>query len=478
MTAPTVGPAFVPVASQLADEHTRRTLAPTLRLALTFFGCVAAVLVASYRAEDATTLASFLLCIFLLVVLNGTVRRVGSMSVGGIALLLTGGLFAGKWLVSGITPAVTASGEALSPNPKALLVTALALLGFTLAYASGVRLLPERPRPRPVAPFQRREWILLFGIAVLATAGRLWVARSFNIGVPSVRPHPVPFAGILYYTFTVGPLVGAAAMVVSNGGRKAPQRGALIVLSLWTSVGVFIGWRGDPIKAALVLLAARAVARPATRVSRLNVPARAVRGAITVTFLILAITLAINFRAGSGVADLSPSRSFTFLAQRAGGIDFLSPVITSVDRHGRSAEFLDSARWDHFLKTRVYRLPAKAQSAFASTAFGWWYALGGLRTTVILGAVFGFLAALYDGMFNPRRLTDQSFLSKLVFVAVLFSWANFLLEGAPATSLKTAIAACGLSFVLDHVTRVDVSSLGLVPLISGRTPAAGDGRTT
>ncbi len=427
------------LAARPAPNDTRHTCRSPTKRAFTYALVLAvAIAAATFRATTTEALVSFLVISVSLVWLHARVADVGYISLGGITLWLILLLFAGKWILLGEDLLPTVAG------PQATREETLAVIAAgTVAFAAGYRLRRRRrgaPQRLPVSrPSSAANHLPLVVLGLGVGLFRLYAATRWNIGVPSRVPSQIPFRGVLFFVTTVVPSLVAATLKLLGDERRSPSlaRAGIAVLLLHTIVGVGIGWRGEPLRNLLIWLAAARYsdtgARPRVRLLQLV----AVGVGIFVT-----VGVALSFRGVADGAAVAPVGVAEFLFERAGGIDYLSPVVGQVQIYGSDARLLDETNWNHFLKRRVYGIPEDAQVAFAATAFGWWYAALGSWGVVVGFFLAGVLCTRLDARSTARA--RSTFRSRLLFVALVSVWTNFLLEGTALVSLKSLLAALAI----------------------------------
>ena len=424
----------------------------------------------SLRASTLEAGIAFIVGVLACVALYVGIRPFGFASIGGVTLVAVAGLFLMKWLVFG---GVGAPPTALVVSPEpALRVVAVGAAAFAAGYLlalrrglSGIQLPPRESEPVATGP-----WAPFFVLALVLTAGRLYVARRWNIGVPNRAPSAVPLLGVVHYVTSFGPLVCAAGLWLLGQRRDDPARkAAAVAFLIHTAVGVSIGWRGDVARTAL----AWAVAH------RLGADDRIRRHPLRTTLVLVAaatlclgaLSLAMSSRRGTAATPGDLGGAVEFLVQRLGGIDFLSPIVAHVNQYGSSAGYLAGPEWDHFLKVDVYGLPPSAQTGFAGTAFGWWYGVGGLAATAAAGFAFGGAGAIADKYSARKRAQGANLSVRLATVVVILIWANFLLEGTFDVAMKSGVIATAIALSIAAGSRFLRPANRLAPPVSPLPPA-------
>lgn len=388
------------------------------------------------RASTVDGLVSCSLVLLSLVWLHSKIRHLGHISLGGVTLWLTLVFFLGKWFLLGedMPPLVT--------GPRATREATLAVVAYgSLAFAVGYRRGGHRLRAFVQSASIRRHAdvsarpLIVVGLAVVLL--RLYAAGRWHIGVPSRAPRPIPLRGMLFFATTVVPPLVSASLKLKGderGGSSLLIRAGAGILLLHTAVGVLIGWRGEPLRNALVWIAASrgsgAIARSRHEIGRLL--------AIGVG-IFLAVGIALTFRGLGANESGGPAEVAQFLFERIGGIDYLTPVVGQVEIYGTDARLLDQKQWDNFLKRRVHGISEGAQVSFAGTAFGWWYASLGSLGVIAGSLAAGSLCSIVDrGLSQSDRHRHLGY--NLLFVGIVLVWSNFFLEGNGVTSLKSLVA--------------------------------------
>jgi hypothetical protein len=435
-----------------------RELRP-LWIGAALIGGTALLAVGAHRAHGSVPiLASLLMALAGLALLGLTVRRFGVFSVGGITWIMVATLFIGRWFFEPVTGSIllTPLASAYYDRDGALIASAVMIMSFALAYVVSSRsLLSRQYERRPAAPRVNSTSVTdLMLIGCLFAAARLLTGMLFSIGIPGKVPDAVPFVGIVYYLSSYGPLVAASLILWYGRGDRRSTAYACGLLLGWALIEGTLGTHGSTFQALLIFGGTKAMMEGLVRVKSVPAVASAVLVCVVVTASLL---LAFDARApltGGVRRDIRDVPGFVF--NRLGGLEYIAPVIGAVDRTGPSMSRLRTSTWDHFMKVEVYGLPSGAVTAFASTAVGWWYGLGGMQGVIVGSLLSGLLAGQFDQWCRRRRAGTSA---PAFVLGILLGWATLLLGGTIGSLGGIAIGFCGIAVVMDRAHRVAVRGL-------------------
>lgn len=382
------------------------------------------------------------------------VRRFGFFSLGNITCVVTMTAFWLKWALD-VKPQQRAGLSLYYDNSLAIYVYGLFFFFWIAAWRGGVswsaRL--SGPRQRRISshclPKRSRgrlgsgaAGVVLTSVGLLLMALRSYLSSSFAIGVPGETPHfPGGFGrlfGALYYFSTFGPLMVIAVLLLSS--RRNPSRvlAAVAIAAAYASLGISLGYRSYPVYASAVLLWSLWARRHGDR--------RGIAGLLVLVPIgigtLYAVASTLKSRASGYATSGNP---LEFLVGRVGGLDYLSPVVSFIDRHGASASFVRPSTWNEFLKVDVYRFPVGVANGLAGTLPGWSFAIGGIVVVGIVAVAAGALAGVADssGPSGGRGLAGS-----IMHLGLLLAWTDLLLEGTIVSAFKLVLAFGLVAFLL------------------------------
>jgi hypothetical protein len=287
-------------------------------------------------------------------------------------------------------------------------------------------------------PGARRVWVV-FVLGLVLLVVRVVIAEVWEVGVPGKVPEtiaiPLLLSG-LYYLSTYAPLIMAYYLLRAEGPRLRVT-GYLLLLG-YAAVGAVIGERSYAISAAIVLLyfyVRNDLAAHGTR----SVLRRLVAPVLIVVGAAVALWVTLQFRdngsSGSGVDAL-----VTFVSDRVGGLNFLSPVIPVVDHTGTDVARLNDATFNSYLLVDVYGYKPDTVNGVAGTLVGLAYAVAGYLGVVLAALLTGAVSGAAD-----RLLRFGSVRMSMWHLGALLAWLGLLLEGTvkPASILLVVSLVTG-----------------------------------
>lgn len=293
------------------------------------------------------------------------------------------------------------------------------------------------------APGPREVWGV-FAVGLVLLVVRVVLAEVWDVGVPGEVPKTIPIPLLLsglYYLSTYAPLI-LAFYALHGASIRLRSTGAALLLG-YAAVGVVVGERSYAISAALVVLYfyARKEVKPGEQrslVRRLVVP-----GAIVLAAA-LSLWVTLLFRS-TGSSGSGPHAVVTFVSDRIGGLNFLSPVLPVVQQTGPTLARLSGSNWDAFLLVNVYGFAPDAVNGVSGTLLGLAYASAGYVGIVVAALLTGTLTAGAD-----RLLRSPTPTAAMWHLGALLAWLNLLLEGTvkPAVIMLVVYLATGYALGL------------------------------
>jgi hypothetical protein len=147
----------------------------------------------------------------------------------------------------------------------------------------------------------------------------------------------------------------------------------------------------------------------------------------------------------TGSSGSGPNALVSFVSDRIGGLNFLSPVLPVVHHTGPSLSRLNGSTWDSFLLVNVYGYPADAVNGVAGTLLGLAYASAGYVGILVAALLTGTLTASAD-----RLLRSPTSTASMWHLGALLAWLNLLLEGTvkPAVIMLVVYLVTGYALGL------------------------------
>lgn len=375
------------------------------------------------------------------------VRLFGWFSVGGVTVVLSILAFWLKWLLDS-EPRAQLRVLAYDNN-DAIRAYAIFLLVFALAWRIATRSTRELERSDATRTTREQQPMTL-GIATviflsgLALVGvRLFLANVFQIGLPGVAPSNAGglrlLLSLLYYLSIAGPLASAGLLAV-YGPPRVRWVPAVVVLMAFAAAGAYLGYRSYAMLAFITV----AFAVTTTRSPRSDPIASRVGKTVVLGISLAAAIVALNIALANRAERSGTGRhegTAAFLSERVGGLDYLSPVVTAINRTGPSLEFLNPAAWDVFMRVSVYGFPSGAITGVSATLPGLLYGIQGIWGLLLGGWALGLLAGWLDR--TCLKMRRQGPVGVVVTLGALLFWTNLLGEG----TLRAAILQ-GVGFLL------------------------------
>lgn len=376
--------------------------------------------------------------------------KVRQVTLGAVTAGVYLPFFAIKYLLGGAHFDYGIYGPLRFAPTEAITIASIFLIGFSVAYGLRIRYAGTRGRFRHVGykvPGESASATLaLLLVASIALSVRYFAATRYNIGVPGEAPTAVRFAGFIYYTSAYVPLAVIGLLLVARRptitassntatiSRHGRQLAALLVALVYALLGSSIGYRSYALTAALVLIVAGGVDRQGMR--------PLLSGFLGFGLATFGVLMGLRTRGGGG-SFVGITGTYDFLSRRFGGLDYLSPVVADVAASGAVPARLLPWVWDNYLLVDIYRFPPGAKTGFVGTGIGYLFAAGGITLIVAGGIFFGLAARWADSI--PAG--SSSALLRLLHLATILGWLNFLLEGTPLISVYMT-ASLGLFWYL------------------------------
>ncbi len=293
-------------------------------------------------------------------------------------------------------------------------------------------------RDEVAAPGAHRLWaVFAVGIALLVV--RVVIAEVWDVGVPGKVPEtlPVPLMlSALYYLSTYAPLIMAYYLL--SAGRGRPHLSGVALLVGYAGVGAVIGERSYAISAAIVILYFYVRSDLTAHGSR-SVVRRLVAPALIIGTAAVALWITLQFRSngssGSGLDAL-----VSFVSDRVGGLNFLSPVLPVVHHTGTDLARLSDPTWNSYLLVDVYGYRPGTVNGVAGTLLGLAYACAGYLGVMLVAILTGAASGAAD-----RLLRVDTARTAMWHLGGLLAWLNLLLEGTmkPASIMLVVYLATG-----------------------------------
>lgn len=363
-------------------------------------------------------------------------KRVGLVSLGGATLAISLLAFWLKWILN----SRPSSERVMSfDNDGAIAIYAV----FLVAFAAMWHLKARREQGHHLhcggdtgaAQVEHLLPLILGVVGFALVALRSYLASHYRIGVPGETPLVASGSfrifGLAYYLSTYGPLLVSGVLLLTRrrgGGRFFV---GLAVLITYVIVGVELGYRSYGVTAATVVIYC-VQAAPGRRIGR--------NGATASTFLMsVAAALAAVLSVGEALKTRQSSsvNPLQFIGSRVGGLDYLSPVVSTVDHYEPSWSNLNPATWNEFVKVVVYHFPQSVTNGLSATLPGWLYGIDGLLAVATGGLLAGYLA----GWVDLRHVNSGNDLaSQVAQLGWMLAWMNLLLEGTVLVTVYMAVA--------------------------------------
>jgi hypothetical protein len=372
----------------------------------------------------------------------------GWFSIAGVTAAMSLAAFWLKWLVDSQPHAQLH----VLPFDNNLAIRAYGI--FVLAFAVGWRFAVRgvtADREATNTTFDHRitsrTAVVALAVGLLLVATRLLLANHFMIGVPGVSPTssgPLrPLLSMGYYLSVAGPLA-IASLLATYGPRRFRWFPALSLLLAFTVVGASLGYRSYAVLAFITVTFSIASAR---HVGEIRTKLRA--GQILLLLVAaagaaLGLNLALTTRSGTQAG--APEGILSFLSERVGGLDYLSPVVPAIDRSGSHLAFLDPSAWDAFMRVNVYGFPSSAVTGVSATLPGLLYGVLAAWGLLIGGLVFGLLGGWLDK--SCLRLRGRGPIGGVLTLGVILSWSNLLGEGTLRAAFLQGLGFVGVSLLL------------------------------
>lgn len=405
--------------------------------------------------------------------------RFRALTIGAFTAVIILTAFWAKWMAAS-EPLKIYFIEVPFDNDLAIQVTGTLALAITVGWVATQYLAQRRARTRERTEVVRRivPWlpspVLLVVTALALCALKVVVADIYSVGVPGQTPQGLEVPAlktVIYYSSTYGPLACASLLILSRGFRPRLRWGAVgLVLLGYAAAGGYIGTRAATINAALVL-GFVALAGPRPTGARFD-PRHALGWLAVAAAGILSLTLTL-IRRPIGSTSSGPLGLLGFLADRIGGLDFLSVAAAGVDQHGSSLAYVDTTVWVEFLTFEVYEYPVGSITGVAASLPGTAFGIGGWVAVAVVGLASGALLAIADARY--ARAVDPA--ATTWYLGLLLAWVNLLLEGTVYPTLLIILSFGGVYVLLILVGRLRRPAPGLLKAGHDRQDSSADAAT-